>query len=146
MTAVVHGTGIAVRLATDDEVAAVAATQHGQDLILTPPRSSVWGVPERPLGPDDVLVVSQAFVDFVNDGAAQCWRSSEHHGHGVPTNRDATIELLRLAEETFEDLIDLLGEMRIAGLGVSRWELMSAPRRIDLDDGLVERLAPLRRG
>jgi hypothetical protein len=36
--------------------------------------------------------------------------------------------------------------MRIAGLGVSRWELMSAPRRIELEPELIERLAPLRRG
>lgn len=46
-----------------------------------------------------------------------------------------------------EDLIaDLLSDMRIAGLGVSRWALASAPRRIELTPDLEARLAPLRRG
>ncbi len=40
--------------------------------------------------------------------------------------------LLALVDEMTEDLFDLLADMRIAGLGVSRWELTSAPRRIEL--------------
>jgi hypothetical protein len=36
--------------------------------------------------------------------------------------------------------------MRIAGLKVSRWALMSAPRRIELDAELEASIAPLRRG
>ncbi|WP_170179244.1 hypothetical protein [Solirubrobacter pauli] len=35
--------------------------------------------------------------------------------------------------------------MGIAGLGVSRWQLMSAPRRIELSPDLEAALAPLRR-
>jgi hypothetical protein len=56
------------------------------------------------------------------------------------------MNLLALAAETEADgLIDLLGDMGIAGLRVSRWGLMSAPRRIELAPELEARLAPLRR-
>ncbi len=59
---------------------------------------------------------------------------------------DATMALLALAHETAEDgLLELLADFGIAGIAVSRWQLMSAPRRIDLARPLRERLAPLRR-
>jgi hypothetical protein len=59
---------------------------------------------------------------------------------------DATMDLLHLAEEAIGDgLIDLLAGMGIAGLEISRWQLMSAPRRIDLSPELQSTLAPLRR-
>jgi hypothetical protein len=142
----VDGTGVGVRLATDAEAQAVAAAHHGREFVLTPSRSFVFREPDWPLRQDEALVVSQAFVEFVHDGREDRWVSYEHHGHAVSTSSDATMELLRLVDDTVEDLIDLLSDMRIAGLGLSRWELMSAPRRIELDPGLVERLAPLRRG
>jgi hypothetical protein len=53
---------------------------------------------------------------------------------------------LALVDEMTEDLFDLLADMRIAGLGVSRWGLTSAPRRIELAAELQARPAPLRRG
>jgi hypothetical protein len=61
-------------------------------------------------------------------------------------SRDATLELLRLVHETTEDLIDLIADMRHAGLRVSRWEVLTAPRRVELAPELERRLAPLRRG
>ena len=146
MTVVVRGTGVAVRLATDAEVRAVAAARHGRGFVLTPARSYMFSEPDWPLAQDEALVVSQAFAEFVRDGSEDRWVSYEHHGNAVSTSRDATMELLRLADDTAEDLIEILGDMRIAGLGVSRWQLMSAPRRIELDPDLVDRLAPLRRG
>jgi len=48
--------------------------------------------------------------------------------------------------ERTEDLIDLLGDMRIAGPGVSRWELTTAPRRIEPAAEVQARPAPLLRG
>jgi hypothetical protein len=146
VTAVVHGTGVALRLAADDEVRAVESARRGREFVLTPSRSLMFTSPGGPLNPDEVLVVSQAFVEFASDDASERCHSYEHHGHTAPTNRDATMELLELAEETFEDLTDIFADMRIAKLGVSRWDFMSAPRRIGLDPGLVDRLAPLRRG
>lgn len=146
MTVRVRATGVELRLATDAEAQAAAAARHGREFVLTPARSFVFSEPGRPLAEDEALVVGQAFVEFVHDGREDRWVSFEHHGHAVSTSSDATMELLHLADDSIEDLIDILGDMRIAGLGVSRWELMSAPRRIELDPELAERLAPLRRG
>jgi hypothetical protein len=139
----VRGTGVALRAATDDEVRVVTAARRGLDYGFEPSRSYEMAAPEPPPGDDDVLVVAQAFVEL-SDG--QRWTHDEHHGHAVPGDRDATIELLRLADDVVDDLTDLLGDLRIAGLGVSRWALRSAPRRIELEPGLAARLAPLRRG
>jgi hypothetical protein len=76
----------------------------------------------------------------------QRWVSYEHHGLQIGTHEDATMRLLALAEETApEGLIDLLGDMGIAGLGISRWQLMSAPHRIELAPDLEAALGPLRR-
>lgn len=146
VTAVVHGTGVAVRLATEDEVRAVEKARHGHEFALAPSRSHRLAVPVRPLADGEVLVVSQAFVEFSRGSSLERWADCEHHGHAVPTNRDATLELLRLADETAEDLVDILSDLRIAGLGVSRWEIMSARRRVELDPRLAARLVPLRRG
>jgi hypothetical protein len=139
----VRGTGVALRAATDEEVEAVAAARRGQSYELGRAVSFMMAVPEPPPGDDDVLVVAQAFVEL-SDG--ERWTSYEHHGHAVPSDRDATMELLALADDVVDDLTDLLGDLRIAGLGVSRWALRSAPRRIELAPGLAARLAPLRRG
>ena len=76
----------------------------------------------------------------------QRWVSYEHHRLQIRTHQDATIPLLELARETaLEGLIDLLGDMGIAGLGISRWHLMSAPHRVELAADLQAALAPLRR-
>lgn len=83
---------------------------------------------------------------FSDDDGPQRWASYEHHGHQISTTQDATVALLDLARETATDgLIDLLGDMGIAHLGISRWQLMSAPHRIDLTPELEARLARLRR-
>jgi hypothetical protein len=139
----VRGTGVILRAATDDEVQAVAAAQRGLPYELGPAVSYMMESPDAPLGDNDVLIVAQAFVEL-SDG--QRWTSYEHHGHVVPGDRDASLELIRLADDVADDLIDLLGDLRIAGTGISRWALFSAPRRIELAPGLAARLAPLRRG
>lgn len=139
----VRGTGVALRAATDEEIQAATAARHGLSYALGPAVSFMMATPDPPPGPDDVMIVAQAFVDL-SDG--QRWTSYEHHGHAVPGARDASLELLRLAADVVDDLTDLLGDLRIAGTGVSRWALFSAPRRIELADDLAARLAPLRRG
>jgi hypothetical protein len=53
VTVVVHGTGVAVRLATQDEVLAVAAARHGREFALTPSRSFTFTEPEQPSADDD---------------------------------------------------------------------------------------------
>jgi hypothetical protein len=106
----VCGRGVEVRLATDAEVRAVATARYGREFVLTPSRSFEFSEPDWPLAEDEALVVSQAFVAFIRDGTEDRWVSFEHHGHAVFTSRDATMELLRLADDTVGDLIDILGE------------------------------------
>jgi hypothetical protein len=145
VTVEVHGTGVAIRLATAHEAREVADARHGLGAFIDEPRSHmIDGEPLAP-GEEGVLVVAQAFAEFTAEGRAQRWTSMEHHGHEVPVERDATMELLRIARATDEDVIDLLGDMGIAGLPVTRWALLSAPRRIELEPALERRLAPLRR-
>jgi hypothetical protein len=142
----VLGAGVLIRLATDQEVRAVERAGYGLDLKLEPMRSHRFTQPDRRLVDGEVYVVSQTFVDFRDGDVEERWVSAEHHGHRVSAVDDATMDLLELVRETeYDGLIDLLGDMGIAGLGVSRWGLMSAPRRIELAPELEARLAPLRR-
>ncbi|WP_028065778.1 hypothetical protein [Solirubrobacter soli] len=142
---VVLGTGALIRLATEDEVRALRRTRRGHDFLLEPERSYRVTRPDARNELDSVVVVGQAFVDFEDPTGNQRWVGAEHHGHRVPRSRDATLELLNFADEVVgEGLVDLLGDMGIAGLAVSRWDLMSAPRRIDLDPKLEAQLVPLR--
>jgi hypothetical protein len=142
----VIATGVLIRSATGEEVLAVEAARHGREFHLDGPRN--WSVDIEPAPPaaDEALVVGQAFVDFEDDGTRHRWVAAEHHGHVVSLVRDATLDLLQLAKWAAEEgLIELLSDMGIAGLGVSRWALVSAPHRIELAPELEARLAPLRR-
>jgi hypothetical protein len=56
------------------------------------------------------------------------------------------LRCLALAREVAEDRIDLLADLRIADVDVTRWQIMSAPFITELDRKLEKRLAPLRRG
>lgn len=145
MSVKVHATGVAVRVATDAEVQSIARAHRG-DFVLTPPRSSDFTRPAGPLANDEIYVVTQAFVELTTADGPQRFGSTEHHGHSLSLRDDATLDLLKLARDAAEDLIDLLADMRIAKLDVTRWELLSAPHRIELEPGLEARLAPLRPG
>ena len=139
-------TGVHIRLASEAETHAVKLARRGHDFDLDPPRSFQY-LESDPL-PDDegVFVVSQTFAIFDDGTGLQRWVSYEHHGLQIGTSEDATMQLLALAEETApEGVIDLLGDMGIAGLGISRWQLMSAPHRVELAPDLKTALAPLRR-
>jgi hypothetical protein len=142
----VIATGVHLRVASETEAHAVMQARRGGGFDLEPPRSFRY-IESDPVSADDaVFVVSQTFVDFDNGAGQQRWVSSEHHGLQVRAREDATIRLLELARETAsEGLIDLLGDMGIAGLRISRWQLMSAPHRIELAPELQAQLAPLRR-
>jgi hypothetical protein len=143
----VLGTGVAIRLATKAEAGAIERARHGRELDPVPAGSYRYAEPDRPLEDGEAYVVSQAFVEFVDGQADQRWVSYERFGERVSRVEDATLDLLGLAQEAWaEDFSDLLADMRQAGLGTTRWELASAPRRIELAPGLEELLAPLRRG
>lgn len=64
----VRGTGVAIRAASGDEVLAMAAARRGADYDLGPGRSYEVALPEPGPGPQDVLVVSEAFVDLDEGG------------------------------------------------------------------------------
>jgi hypothetical protein len=144
VTVNVIGTGVTLRLPDPEELQAIERTRAGGEFELPRSHSYTEGPPP---GPDEVYVVSQAFVEFADDDGVHRWGSYEHHGATLPTDRDATFELLQLAHDTARDLVeDLMSDMRIEGLSVSRWEFVSAPRRFELAPELEARLAPLRRG
>src|SRR4051794_15036344 len=146
MGAIVLGTGVALRLPHEDEVRALDRARRGGEFELEGHHSYKYAGLAPPSA-DEVDVVAQAFVHFTDGAADQRWGSYQHYGHVVPLRRDATLELLKLVDEVAGDLIeDLLSDMRIAGLGVSRWQFVSAPHRIELASDLEARLAPLRRG
>jgi len=142
----VIATGVLIRLATEAEAHAAAQSIRGRDFHLDPPRSFNFEGSEHPLAEDEVFVVGQAFAEFDVGTGVQIWHGPEFHGYRASTRADATMDLLSLAEEAVGDgLMDLLAGMGIAGLEISRWQLMSAPRRIDLSRDLQSTLAPLRR-
>jgi hypothetical protein len=141
----VIGTGVMLRLADEEELRAYERVRTGAAEFAFDDRSYMSDGSDI-AGENEVYVVSQAFVEFTDDEGVQRWASFEHHGHAIPTTEDATLKLLEIARDAEHDLIDLLADMRIAELGVSRWELLGAPRRYLLDPELKARIAPLRRG
>jgi hypothetical protein len=129
----IEATGVAIRSATDDEVLAYRRARAGGEF-------EGWLVTGS-LASGDLHVVAHAFVEFRRDGAHERWEATARHGLTVPLDRDATSELLAAAREAREGLIDLLGDMGIGGMHVTRWALLSAPHRIELDPALRERLS-----
>jgi hypothetical protein len=53
----------------------------------------------------------------------------------IPTDRDPTADIIAVADDA-EDIADLVGDMGMAGMKVSRLEWACAPRRIELDPAL----------
>jgi hypothetical protein len=138
----VLGTGVRIRLAGDREVVAVRKWDKGFDATLEPARSYRFVGINGP--PDGVFVVSQTFVEFDTDGAVERWVSYEDHGNRVPVSSSATSALYAIAEETWgEGIADLHGDLGMSEIAVSRWELVSAPKRIELDEGLRARVVLL---
>ncbi len=65
---------------------------------------------------------------------------------GVPAAGDPTSELLRIAQEARElHLGDLLGDLRIGGYAITRFDFHAAPFRIELSPDLRDRLPGLSR-
>jgi hypothetical protein len=122
--------------------------RHGRAFAPEPAGSYRFAESDPPAASGEAYVVVEAFVEVaLADGTEQRWAGPQRFGERVPMGQDATLDLVRLAREAWdEDFGDLLGDMRMHELGVSRWELLSAPRRIELAPNLEQRLAPLRRG
>jgi hypothetical protein len=142
----VVATGVLLRLATTEEVQAITeARRRGRPDPFVD--RSYTCVPElREPSAGEAYVVMQAFVALRSASKLERVVGKEYHGRFVALDRDATLELLALAEEPRHELTEILGDMRIAGHAISRWDLLSAPHRIELDPELDARLAPRRRG
>jgi hypothetical protein len=129
----VFATGVIVRRASEDEIRALRRMRLGRDFDLGPARSVRVVVPDGATDLSGVYVVGQAFADLVSDGTQDRWLAAEHHGHTLPTERDATTDLLRFANDVAQDgMPELHGDMGFEGLPVSRWDLMRAPHQIQL--------------
>jgi hypothetical protein len=137
----IHGTGVTLRLTSAEEARALADRDA---TALAAGGSFTVSWPDRPTTGAAVDVVVHAFVEYEHDGAQGTAAGPRHYGARVATDADPTFALLELARAP--DLIDLLATLRIAGLGVSRWALLSAPHRIVIAQELDGRLAPRRTG
>ncbi|WP_041731105.1 hypothetical protein [Conexibacter woesei] len=97
MAVEIHSTGVLIRAATAAEVTAIERAGHfGGEFELDPPRSYRFSAPTTSPGPDEIYVVSVAFVDFTYDGKRQRWTEAEHNGTYLTTTHDVTTEPLAL--------------------------------------------------
>jgi hypothetical protein len=103
-------TGVLVRPATDDEIRDFGDEFHG------------------------VLAVGTPFVDFRQDGERVHWTGTHVH-----TGVANAAELDDLVKEAKSQRMDLFGDMRIAGLDVTREAYLGAPYRVEVDSELAER-------
>jgi hypothetical protein len=81
-------------------------------------------------------VTATAFVEFDDGSGVTRWTGTPQGPYAVPLGTDATSLLMELAASPD----DLLGDLGIADYKVSRFDFLAAPRRIDLGDGLRDRL------
>ena len=85
---------------------------------------------------DLIFVTATAFVEFdAGDGATR-WTGTPQGPFAVPLETDATSLLMVLAGHPD----DLLANLRAASFKVSRFDYFAAPRRVELADGLRDRL------
>ena len=85
---------------------------------------------------ESVFVTATAFVEFDDGGGVTRWTGTPQGPFAVPLGTDATSLLIELAE--YPD--DLLADLGIGEYEVSRFDFLAAPRRLELGDGLRDRL------
>ena len=92
----------------------------------------------------EIPVVAQVFAE-VEDGARRYRVGGTtvlSAGFGIAPGSDPTTALVRIAHETREEhLGELLGEIRMGGCDVTRFEFYAAPFKIELAAPLREALA-----
>jgi hypothetical protein len=83
-----------------------------------------------------LFVTATAFVEFDDGSGVRRWTGTPQGPFAVPLGRDVTSLVMKLA--AYPD--DLLADLGIADYKVSRFDFLAAPRRVELDDGLRDRL------
>jgi hypothetical protein len=83
-----------------------------------------------------LFVTATAFVEFDDGSGVTRWTGTPQGPFAVPLGTDATSLLMELAEHND----DLLADLGIADYKVSRFDFLAAPRRVELGDGLRDRL------
>jgi hypothetical protein len=92
----------------------------------------------------EIPVVAQVFVEVEDVGRRYRVGGTTvlSSGYGIAPGSDPTTDLVRIAYETREEhLGDLLGDMRMGGCDVTRFEFYAAPFEIELAAPLREALA-----
>jgi hypothetical protein len=83
-----------------------------------------------------LFVKATAFVEFDDGSGVTRWMGTPQGPFAVPLGTDATSLLMEIAEHPD----DLLADLGIADYKVSRFDFLAAPRRVELGDGLRDRL------
>lgn len=83
-----------------------------------------------------VFVTASSFVEFDDGSGVTRWTGTPQGPFAVPLGTDATSLLIEFAEHPD----NLLADLGIADYEVSRFDFYAAPRRLELGDGLRDRL------
>jgi hypothetical protein len=80
----VRATGVGLRLATDVEAQAAAATRHGREFVLTPSRSFAFSEPDWPLAQDGLAdgIPARSRATRQDLGRMPSWRLSASGSSG----------------------------------------------------------------
>src|SRR4051794_5602024 len=96
---------------------------------------------------NEVFVEFAVFADLEEDGCRYRMGGTVGRGDAVSLSDDPTTALLKIAQEARElHLGDLLGDLRIGGCDLTRFEFYAAPFHVELDQDLRERLVGSWRG
>jgi hypothetical protein len=85
-----------------------------------------------------VFVRVTPFAEFDAGDGLERWEATPRGPFAVELDQSATSRLLDLVENS--DILELLADLGISGMAVSRLQFAAAPRRIDLDPALAGRL------
>ena len=130
------GTGVRIELHPDPEASVQELIARAGDAADT-----VCATLEAYSRGEIVYVRAIAFADVELDGESHRWEWTPSVPEAVPLGRSATSELVDLARTVEANTRDrLLADARVAGLRVERWQVESAPRRIELDASLDAQL------
>ena len=93
-----------------------------------------------------VFVGWHVFADLEDEGRSFRFGGSWGMERPIRLDEDPTSALLEIVAEERYHLGDLLGDLRIGNMDVTRWEFYAAPFKVELSPGLQNRLVKAWRG